>query len=167
MTKSETATTVPILNTQNSMKLIISSVLLCLVAGCATPQLAPVKETTQRFDQPFDKVWGSIVASVTSDYPIQVIEKQSGVLETQFVSLPGNNPLKQYGVEPSIFLSIWYQNRARLSVYAKAQGETNTTVRVAAHFEGFEGNMTKNWYVWPSNGVLEQQIIERISSNLH
>ena len=132
------------------------------ISGCATPQVGQ-PEVTKTIAQPFDRVWAGTVAAVSGDYPLQVIEKVSGVLETQMVGL--GNAAKDYAFPPSVFLGVWGETRGRLSLYLKSAGETNTIVRIKGHFEGFEFNVTHNWHVWPSKGVLEQTIMEKIESN--
>jgi hypothetical protein len=144
------------------MKIILIVAIFILV-GCATPSGVIQLQTTRTFTQPYDRVWGAVVASVSGNYPLQVIEKASGILETQMVTLP---TLAEYANEPSVFLSCWGSSRGRLAFYVQSVDQTNTTVRVTGHFEGFEYNTTKTWYVWPSRGVLENNILNAVATNL-
>lgn len=145
------------------MKKLLSTICaVALLVACATTAKNPVPETTQTFQQPFDRVWSAVVSELSGDWPLQVIEKGSGVLESQMV---GVSRIEEYGIKPSLFLPIWSQGRGRISVFVK-QSESTTTVRIKGHFEGFESNVTQAWYVWPSTGVLEKELLDKIAAKL-
>jgi hypothetical protein len=135
-----------------------------MACGCVTPQKTVPLQETKVFEQPFDKVWPAVVSSVSGDWPLQVIEKDSGILETQMVSLSWPQ-LRQRAIEPSAFLAVWSEGRGRASVYVQ-RAETNCTVRIKTHWEGFESNVSKSWHVWDSAGTTEAQLFQTIESKL-
>ena len=146
-------------------KLLTTSIgVAVIVCGCVTPQKTVPLQETKVFEQPFDKVWPAVVSSVSGDWPLQVIEKDSGILETQMLSMSWQQ-LRQHAIEPSAFLAVWSEGRGRASVYVQ-KAETNCTVRIKTHWEGFESNVSKSWYVWNSSGVTEAQLFQTIDSKL-
>jgi hypothetical protein len=136
---------------------------LGLLMGCATPP-AGTPQVTRTFNQPYDKVWSAVVASVPPDYPLQVIEKASGVIQTQEIQL--GEAGKSYGFPPAVFLGIWGYTKGRLSINVTSEEAERTSVRLIGHFEGHEINMTHDWYVWPSRGVLETSLMDEIGNRL-
>jgi hypothetical protein len=132
-----------------------------LVSGCATPKVPPKEQTTKVFAAPFDRVWPAVISTVTGDYPVQAVEKGSGVLETQMVSMQ----VDKYANPPTgLFLPCWGEGRGRLSLFVRPVNGTNTSVRIKGHFEGFEYNVAHTWYVWTSTGVLEGDIASKIAA---
>jgi hypothetical protein len=43
---------------------------------------------------------------------------------------------------------------------------SSTTVRITARFTGFESNVTHSWMEWPTRGVLENFLLDRIANDL-
>lgn len=133
--------------------------------GCVTPPPAPKLETTRTLQKPFDQVWPVIVRTVSEqDYPMKVVEKDSGVIETDNFS-PG--VLSGAATPPrGLLLPLWSQTRARLSILATPIGTNSTNVKVIGHFEAFEYNATQAWYIWNSTGQFENQFLAKVESSL-
>jgi hypothetical protein len=141
-----------------------------LLTGCATAPKGPATPlpTSRTFSAPFDKVWGAVVAEVSADCPVQSVEKSSGLITTQMMSFGGGfggwQTLQRYAYEPRAFLATWTGGaRGNLTFYVSSPDATKTTIRVTARFEGFEDNVSKSWHPWQSNGVLENQYLDKIS----
>jgi hypothetical protein len=66
---------------------------------------------------------------------------------------------------PPNLVGTWNGGRAPISVYAAAVGK-GTMVRVTAKFAGFEDNVSHEWMEWPTKGVLENEILNRIETDL-
>lgn len=145
--------------------ILIITMAAALLCGCDTVAPAQKLETTRTFEQPYDKVWVAIVqATSKDDYPLKIVQKDSGVIETENFT---PSSLAGCASPPSgLFLPCWGETRARMSIFASAIG-TNTTVKVVGHFEGFEYNVTKQWYVWDSNGQFENAFLNDVSSFIH
>ena len=73
--------------------------------------------------------------------------------------------LKEYAHRPPNILGTWDAGRAVLSFLVNSQG-SSTTVRITAHFAGFENNITHSWMEWHTKGVLENVLFDRIAKDL-
>jgi hypothetical protein len=58
-----------------------------------------------------------------------------------------------------VILGTWDAGRALLSFFANSRG-SSTTVRITAHFSGFENDVTHSWMEWPMKGVLENVLLD-------
>lgn len=145
------------------------NLILCLLAaiplllcGCVTPPAAPPQPTVKIIGAPYAQVWAATVKAVSlQNYPMQVVQKDSGVIQTESFN-PG--PLSPYATAPGVLFGLWSDSKARLSILVSSNDATSTLVRVNAHFEGFEYNDTKSWYEWTSNGQLENNLIAQIEA---
>lgn len=134
-----------------------------LLVGCATtqPERPPI-EARRTFHAPFDKVWAATVGTLSEDYPVQVIEKSSGLISTEFVL----GSVSTYGYAPSVFLGTWSNGRHRVTALVRKVDEQNTEVKLTVHLEAFEFNVTHAWHVWDSNGTLELLLFNRIGGEI-
>jgi hypothetical protein len=145
--------------------------LLLLLTSCVTvPEGGYVSQPTSRtFNASFDKTWGAIVSELSSVGPVKVIDKASGLLSLEPVSISSSGfaqlGLEKYAYAPPNLLGTWSLGRALISVYAASAGK-GTMVRVTAKFAGFEDNVTHEWMEWPTKGVLENTILDRIANDL-
>jgi hypothetical protein len=73
--------------------------------------------------------------------------------------------LKKYAYRPQNILGTWDAGKALLSFFANSQG-SSTTVRISARFAGFESNVIRSWVEWPTKGVLENYLLDRIAEDL-
>lgn len=150
--------------------MFVGFVCILLMNGCVTTQpvyTSPL-DTSRTFNSSYDKVWGVLVSELSASYPIQTIDKSSGLIATQMVSMgsgfAGWNMLKQYAYEPKALLATWAGGaRCRLNFFVQGIDDQSTTVRVTGHFEGFEDNVSKSWHVWQSRGVLESSLLDKVS----
>ena len=154
------------------MRNILSCVaMLFLFNGCVTvPEGSHASLSTSRvFDAGFDRVWGVLVSEISSFAVIETIDKTSGLITTgpQKVGsgLMSEMVLKEYAHRPTYILGTWDAGRVILSILAKSQG-SSTTVRITAHFTGFENNVTHSWMEWPTKGVLENVLLDQIAKGL-
>lgn len=113
----------------------------------------------------YDRVWTAIVSTVSERASIKNIDKASGLLTTEDFSLGSGFTtqltLQKYAHQPPNFLGTWGASRGSLTFFVTRKGEI-TNVRVTARFHGFEENVTKTWMEWPTNGVLENEMLDRI-----
>ena len=153
-------------------KFLIAVLAAALIGGCATaPKRPPVPETARLFNHSFDKVWAATVAELSGSWPFQLVEKDSGLIETQMVGFgpgfSGWTRLENFSIPPRLLLATWSGGaRGRMSILIVSQEGGSTSVRLKGHFEGFENNVANAWYVWQSTGVLEGQILDRIAARL-
>jgi hypothetical protein len=107
-------------------------------------------------------VWGATVSALSEVYPVKNIDKTSGLIATEFVS----GSVRGYGYPPSVLLGVWSDGRHRVTAFVRAIDAEHTSVKVTAHLECFEFNVSHSWYVWDSNGTVEQLMFQKITSSL-
>ena len=142
-----------------------------LMAGCATAPRGPLvaQRTSAVISAPKDKVWPLLVSEVGLNYPVQAIEKESGLLTTQFVQMPvgfNNSGMENYIFPPGGFLATWNGLKMNMRIMAIESEPGKTMVTINAHYEAFENNVSKSWRVATSNGSVENQILSSIEQKL-
>ena len=136
-----------------------------------TFSLVPVQtlDTSRVLPYSKDIVWASTVKVISEKLPIQVIEKDSGLISTQTAQLPlgyGNSGYQNYFYQPQIFLSTWGGANARLNVLVSPEGTTSTNIKIDATYQALETNVTKSWVAARSNGQAENRILDEIEQDL-
>lgn len=153
-----------------SIVLLLVSTLSALgFAGCATPVAVPTQRTSAVIAAPKEKVWPLLVAEVGLKYPVQSVEKDSGLLTTDFVQVPAglyNRDSSQWVNPPKVLLGVWNGLRMRMSVLSIEQEPGKTTVKINCHWEALETNVVKSWVIAETNGALENGILTRIEKQL-
>lgn len=144
---------------------------MVLMVGCATVPKASLQaqRTSAVILASKDKVWPLLVAEVGLNYPVQAIEKESGLLTTQFVQMPvgfNNSGMERYIFPPGGFLATWAGLRMNMRIMAIESEPGKTMVTINAHYEAFENNVSKSWIVARSNGSVENQILTSIEQKL-
>jgi len=161
------------------MKNIITPILFAvLLAGCATQSTAPrqalthaehLRRTSRTYDAPKSAVWPLVVSEVDRMGPVRAVEKDSGLLTTDFVSMQAGYNYSEIGglvIPPGSFLAIWAGLRMKLSVLVTEPETGKTQVTIRTHYEAFDRNVSKSWIVCQSTGALELVILTRISQQL-
>ena len=152
-------------------KILLSAVTLFLFTGCTTVPERGYKPlpTSRTFHAGFDRVWGVLVSEISAFAVIKTIDKMSGLITTGPLNvsngLMSEMVLKMYAHRPSNILGTWDDGRTVLSFLATSKG-SSTTVRITARFTGFESNITHSWMEWPTRGVLENFLLDRIANDL-
>ncbi len=110
-----------------------------------------------------------IVSQVGLEYPVRAIEKDSGLITTDWVTLPAgfnNMNARQWIVPPGGFLATWAGLRMNMKVMAVENEPGKTQVTVNCHYEAFEDNVSKAWMVAESNGSIENAILTKIENQV-
>lgn len=153
------------------MKIIlVSATTLFFFTGCVLVPKGGNKSlpTSRTFHADFDRVWSVLVSEISTYAAIKTIDKASGMITTESyvgTGLMSEMVLKVYAHRPPNILGRWDAGRVLLSFFANSQG-SSTTVRITAHFAGFETNAIHSWMEWPSRGVLENFLLDRIAQDL-
>ncbi|HFX6272261.1 hypothetical protein ACWPO0_19380 [Acinetobacter nosocomialis] len=155
----------------NKLLSLVPALSIVFVVGCATQPVVPVQplETSRVLPYSKDKVWASTVKVISQKLPIQVIEKDSGLISTQTAQLPlgyGNSGYQNYFYQPQIFLSTWGGANARLNVLVSPESTTSTNIKIDATYQALETNVTKSWVAARSNGQAENRILDEIEQDL-
>ena len=151
------------------LSLLLLSILF--LSGCVTMPTVPLQaqRTSALILAPKDKVWPLLVGEVGLNYPVQVIEKDSGLLTTQFVQMPvgfNNMGMERYIFPPGGFLATWGGLRMSMQIMVIESEPGKTMVTINTHYEAFESNVSKSWIVARSNGSVENQILISIEQKI-
>jgi hypothetical protein len=148
---------------------------LVFMVGCATtpPETLPPLRDSEVFVSPFPKVWSALIATLAEQaYPIEAIEKESGVVTTRFVTFTGGKvdaEIDALAVKPSAPLATWMSGRYTLSIFVGKTDSLTTTVKVTSHIEAFVKPLmadVPNWVVCQSKGVIEKRLFDAIKDKL-
>jgi len=135
-----------------------------------TPDAPPPQlEGGHWFGAPFDKVWSATIGVLADEgVPLQVIEKESGVVATQSVRFGEDYDTEEtirtfahrpFGTELSTASSM---ARYSLSILVTKVSESTTVVKVTPRIEAFDGT----WHECESNGALERRLLSAIAKRL-
>jgi hypothetical protein len=147
------------------------AVMLFLFAGCVTgPENGYTSLPTSRtFHVGIDRVWGALVSEISAFAVIEAIDKTKGTITTGPLrtgsGLMSEVLLKEYAHRPRNIVGTWDAGRVVLSIFAKPQG-SSTNVRIVARFTGLETNVAHAWVEWPTKGVLENFLLDRIAKEI-
>jgi hypothetical protein len=147
-----------------------AAIVLMVLSGCNPLVEAPViqQPTVAVFDATPAKVWNAIVATLGIEFPIQVIERDSGLISTRPITmlLPANR--WAYGCDnTNDFANPWNQLRMDMRLLAEGREGGKTQVTLVCHFEAFkESTWPKAWTIVASNGALENELLKKIQRRL-
>ena len=139
--------------------------------GCQTapqPQLNPLR-TSATFAASKEAVWPSLVSEVGLEYPVRVIEKASGLITTDWITLPAgfnNRDAEQWIFPIGGFLATWNGLRMNMKIMVVENEPHKTLVTINCHYEAFENNVQKTWLVGASNGAIENTILSKVEKRL-
>lgn len=139
---------------------------LVILTGCATTEIVapPPIHDTEVVQGSFENVWRAILTALTETrLPLKLIEKESGMIVTEFV------PLRRWEIDdvaetPFVFLATWTEGRYNLNILAEPSDENATKIKVVVHIEAFERD--EGWYVCSSKGVIEKRIFDFVKARI-
>jgi hypothetical protein len=153
---------------------LISSLGLALalaLSGCETVPTQPIQiqRTQASFSASKNRVWPLLVSQVGLEYPVRAIEKDSGLITTDWVNLSAgfnNMNAGNWVIRPGGFLATWNGLRMNMKIMAVETEPGKTQVTINCHYEAFEDNVQHAWLVVNSNGAIEDAILTKIESQL-
>lgn len=151
------------------MKLPLLLAAALVLAGCATPAPVAKQRTTATLAAPREKVWPLILAEIGLKYPVQVVEKESGLITTTVLPIatgPYNRGAEAYVVTPSVLLGVFQGLRVSLSVLAVEPEPGRTQVTINLRGEVYETNVRKSWLAAESTGAVENAILTALERKL-
>ena len=130
----------------------------------------PKIETEFTLPGSFDNVWSALIKTLSEEnYPIKAIEKDSGVVTSDWMSLPRTTTkaFKRLAMTPdnSIFV-YWATARCTVSLYVSEISQTSTRVRINLHAEAYEDYPSRQWRQCYSTGKKESELFSMIYDNL-
>jgi len=143
---------------------------LLAMTGCVPPVAAPVVQqpTLAVIAAPREKVWNAVVAVIGMEFPIQVIEKDSGLITTR----PSNMllPARQWALgceDASDFGNPWNLLRMDLRLLAEEREPGRTQLTLVCRYEAFkQSTFPRQWTVVASSGRLEEDLLKKIQQRL-
>lgn len=142
--------------------------LLGALGGCVSS--APPKRPldlpfSQVYPASFDTVW-SATAQTLDIYSILRIDRDSGLLETDFLDFRNNRGLYEHPEQPDILESIRYRLKIRLSKGIVAQsGQVATRVQVVKELSE-NRNFISDWERVPTDQIEEKVLLYRIGQRV-
>jgi hypothetical protein len=120
----------------------------------------------------FNKVWDASVLALSEEHiPIETMSKEKGVISTKFVNYSmgpkAHHELDAIAEKPSAArLAIWSQAGYTLSILVMPVTEMGTRIKVTAHIEAYDKNISQEWHRCVSKKVIENRIVEKIKAQL-
>ena len=152
-----------------NLMLVVVLTGMILVQGCGPMMVIPTIETSRSYETvSYDEVWSATVKTFAlRSYPIQVIEKDSGILTTSIMSDTsaawGSQKLDSLVTNPNIPLAIWTNMSTRITAYVQ---KDPVQVKIITRIKRYESNFTQAWHLCYSNGIIERSILNSIESDL-
>ena len=150
---------------------IFPAVLILLAStACLPPVDVPIVQqpTVAVFGASREKVWTALVGTVGLDFPILVLERDSGLISTRLTTmlLPANR--WALGCDnPDDFTHPWNQLRMDLRVLVEEREPGRTQVTLLCHYEAYkQSTFPSAWTIVASNGTLERDLLGRMQAKL-
>ena len=110
----------------------------------------------------------ALVGTVGLDFPILVLERDSGLISTRLTTmlLPANR--WALGCDnPDDFTHPWNQLRMDLRVLVEEREPGRTQVTLLCHYEAYkQSTFPSAWTIVASNGTLERDLLGRMQAKL-
>jgi len=146
------------------------TLVLLTATGCDTPVTAPAasQPMVALFPNPKAQVWNALAATVGMEFPIQVLERESGLLVTRPSSMALPTSRWALGCEnPSDFANAWNQLSLELRVLVEEREPGSTQVTLNCLYEADKQSTSpRAWTRVGSNGTLERLLIENVQGRL-
>jgi hypothetical protein len=146
---------------------------VAFLSGCASvSRPARPAEDSAYCLASFNKVWDASVMALAEEHiPVDTLSKDKGVISTKFVNY-SMGPKAHYELDaiaekPSAArLAIWSQVGYTLSILITPVTDMGTQIKVTAHIEAYDKNISQEWHRCVSKKVIESRIVEKIKAQL-
>lgn len=157
------------------MRIKISILALIFLVFCACATAPKPRQIVSAFpiEAPFDDVWTAIIESFAEmNLPIMNMEKDSGLITTDWIEYPLGKEGKKYCDCGGLGINIEVRRAGKFNVFAKSITDSSSEVRVTCSFqqtyetfslEGSGARFTRNCF---STGKLEADMFEIVKSKL-
>ena len=140
------------------------------LSSCIYPTTPPPNnpaEITQQtiFNKNYNDVWQATVEVVGELYPIKVVEKTSGFIATDMVSISVPE-LNRIGFRRKLKSLLFFDSgRYSLNILIKEVNQNATRVKIVPHIEGFFSfEHTFGWRIFQSRGIVEEELFGKIQN---
>ena len=103
---------------------------------------------------------------VAAGYEVDYASKRKKLIESKFRILAPEDDffeiMEQYGKVPYVRSPSWKNGRTLLSVRLEENDGGSVTITVQAELSAFEERFLRKWLYWSSNGVLEEEALAAI-----
>lgn len=151
---------------------LVVAVFMFSLFGCASAPPPHFREDTTFYLARYDKVWDACIKALAEQgTSVKAADKENGIITTHFMNYSvgpqAHHDIEKIAVKPSaIRLAIWSQVGYTLSIRIIPINDMSTKVRVTAHIEAYDKNVTKQWHKCISYGIIEDTVLQNIRSHL-
>lgn len=153
-------------------KLMVVLILLLTFVGCVGVPIAPLapEDKERLYQSDFNVTWHGVLDVINEkELPITTIEKESGIVVTDFVIIPFTFASSRPDLFPAQPLEMIQQGRYKLNISVRS-ASVSTKVRINAHFEKFSHiafiEQFPSWKIQASTGILEKELFNAIESSI-
>lgn len=146
-------------------RFIILLILGLLLNGCMTIPKTYEIRNSEYFSADYDKLWAATMQVLAElNYPLRATDKSSGVITTDYVSIPSNE-IRNYAQYYRYLLDM--SGRYNLNIIISKSGESNG-IKINSNLEAWEqvGYNPGYWESRPSNGFIESMIFNKIRTRI-
>jgi len=143
--------------------------LVLVLTGCGRAPRPTVFTNSQTHSNDFDAVWSALIETFADNsWPIDTIEKASGLITTDWLSIPAGPLATRYeeaealadcGTEGGLISVPQYAGKMKFNVFVKTVA-AGTELRVTCTFQSIVGGMCL------SKGIAEARIMQGVTSRL-
>ncbi len=156
-------------------KLFAGLIIALFLVACGTAPKPRQIQNSFQIDKPFDSVWPAVIGTFADlMLPIRNMEKASGLIVTDWITLPGSYDTFEKDNETGYCdcggpaISWGRVTRAgKLNVFVKKTSETLCEVIISSKFEfTWQREFESRSYDCVSTGKLETEMFKRISEKV-
>ena len=146
-------------------KVIVLLAVVTFLGGCITMPKTYEIHNYEYFSANYDKLWTATMQVLAeSNYPIRTNDKSSGVITTDYISMPSNE-IRNYAQYSRPLLDM--SARYNLNIIISKSGDMNV-LKINSNLDAWEqvGYNPGYWESRPSNGNIESMLFSRIRTKI-
>lgn len=119
------------------------------------------------FNKDYDVVFKGVEEGLKSaGYEVGYSSKRRNLIESAFKILAADDGfleiMEQYGKVPYVRSPSWKNGRTKITVNLEKTDGGSIIIKVQAEMSAFEERFLNQWLYWPSNGVIEEDVLQAI-----
>ncbi len=146
------------------------ALVLLASVGCEVPVTTPAAPQPMVAVLPYPRalVWSALSEGLGMEFPLQVVDQESGLLTTRPTAMA--LPASRWALgcaNPADFGNAWNQLSLTLRVRVEEAEPGRTQVTLTCHYQANkQSTWPSAWTTVGSNGVLERLILDRLQTRL-